>query len=230
MRTFSDAKAMAKALRQGLGERDIDLSHSDCLELVARQFGFPDWNVLSALIASQKTVLRLPGGWLTTGSNPEHYEMGIDDSLPKGTALIRSRDTNGTVDGFGTLMQSLVADDFRGQRIRLSAELKAENVTGAVTLWLRVDGAEGQTLAFDNMEKRTTDGVLTGTAGWKRREIVLDVPPKAESLHFGFYLRGNGTAYVRAVELGNVDDTVGVTTPPRPPLSRPVNLGFAPTD
>lgn len=225
MRTFRDAKTMAKALRQGLAERHIDLSHSDCLELVAKQFGFPDWNVLAVRIGGQQT-LKLPEGWVTTGSNSDRYEMGIDDSLPKGTALIRSKDAGGSTDGgFGTLMQSFAAAEFRGQRVRLSAELKAEDVTGAATLWFRVDGLHGKLLTFDNMEKRVADGVLMGTTDWNRRDIVLDVPDEADSLHFGFYLRGGGTAYARGFELSQVDDTVAITVP-MPPV-RPVNLDFA---
>lgn len=224
MRTFRDAKTMAKALRQGLAERNIELSHSDCLELVAQQFGLPDWNVLAARIGGQR-ALKLPEGWITGGSNPDRYEMGIDDSLPRGTALIRSKDANGSTDGgFGTLMQSLAADEFRGQRVRLSGELKAEDVTGAATLWFRVDGPHGKLLAFDNMEKRATDGVLAGTTGWSRRDIVLDVADEADTVHFGFYLRGGGTAYARGFELSQVDDTVAITVP-KPP-SRPMNLDF----
>jgi uncharacterized protein YjbI with pentapeptide repeats len=37
-------KGMAKALRQALSDRKIELSHSDCLELIAKQFGVKDWN------------------------------------------------------------------------------------------------------------------------------------------------------------------------------------------
>jgi hypothetical protein len=50
MRTIHDAKAMAKTLRERLGEKNIALSHGECLELVARQFGFDNWNVLAARI------------------------------------------------------------------------------------------------------------------------------------------------------------------------------------
>ena len=53
MRTFTDAKAMAKSLRDALKQRQIDLSHSDCLELVASQFEAKDWNVLAAQIAAE---------------------------------------------------------------------------------------------------------------------------------------------------------------------------------
>jgi catechol 2,3-dioxygenase-like lactoylglutathione lyase family enzyme len=54
MRTFRDAKAMAKALRTEAHERhQVELSHSEALEIVARQFGFDNWNVLSARIMSE---------------------------------------------------------------------------------------------------------------------------------------------------------------------------------
>ena len=39
---------VAKALRGFLTAKNVALSHSDCLEIVARQFGFADWNTLAA--------------------------------------------------------------------------------------------------------------------------------------------------------------------------------------
>lgn len=52
MRTHG-IKGMAKALRQALKDRNIDLSHSDCLELIARQFNLKDWNALSAVLGQE---------------------------------------------------------------------------------------------------------------------------------------------------------------------------------
>jgi hypothetical protein len=51
MRTYKDAKAMAKSLRDSMAARSILLSHSECIEIVAKQFGFADWNTLSAKLA-----------------------------------------------------------------------------------------------------------------------------------------------------------------------------------
>jgi catechol 2,3-dioxygenase-like lactoylglutathione lyase family enzyme len=48
MRSFRDAKLMARTLREALASRQVDLSHSETLELVARQFGYADWNTASA--------------------------------------------------------------------------------------------------------------------------------------------------------------------------------------
>lgn len=48
MDTLTRSKSMAKALRNALADREVNLSHSSCLEIVARQFGFTDWNTLNA--------------------------------------------------------------------------------------------------------------------------------------------------------------------------------------
>ena len=58
MRTYLDAKAMAKHLRAQLSEKSIELSHGECLELVAAQFGCGDWNELAARIAQAAPVGR----------------------------------------------------------------------------------------------------------------------------------------------------------------------------
>lgn len=51
MRDYRDAKSMAQALRDTLKSKNITLSVAESLELVARQFGFDNWNILAAKIA-----------------------------------------------------------------------------------------------------------------------------------------------------------------------------------
>jgi hypothetical protein len=53
MLTQKNAKTMAKSLRDALVGRNVSLSHSTCLEIVARQLGFTDWNTLSAKLPAQ---------------------------------------------------------------------------------------------------------------------------------------------------------------------------------
>lgn len=50
MRSFRDAKLMARSLREIMAARQVPLSHSETLEMVARQFGYDNWNVLAAKI------------------------------------------------------------------------------------------------------------------------------------------------------------------------------------
>ena len=50
MRTYRDAKAMAKAMREALAEKQIGITHTQALEVVAKQFGLDNWNILSSKI------------------------------------------------------------------------------------------------------------------------------------------------------------------------------------
>lgn len=54
MRTFHDAKAMARSLRTALDARQVSLTHSECLEIVAAQFAVENWNILSARIEAEE--------------------------------------------------------------------------------------------------------------------------------------------------------------------------------
>lgn len=60
MRTFRDAKAMAKALRAGLSRRGLaEPTHAQSLEIVAEQFGFGDWNILAARLKAAEDRVEL---------------------------------------------------------------------------------------------------------------------------------------------------------------------------
>ncbi len=45
---MTDPKSMARRLRADLAARDVAVSHSEALELVAHQYGVRDWNTLAA--------------------------------------------------------------------------------------------------------------------------------------------------------------------------------------
>ena len=57
-------------------------------------------------------------------------------------------------------------------------------------MWISVaDGAS--TLSFDNMDSRR----VRNTTDWTQYEIVLDVPPEATHVRFGFLLAGDGVLW-----------------------------------
>lgn len=227
MHSFMDAKLMAKLLRQGLAERAVELSHSDCLELVARQFGVANWNILSARIdAMQGAGDSIPLGWLRSGRSPKLYRLGVDQAL--GAAWVESKvelSAEITEEDFCTLMQSVDAASFRGKRMQLRTSLKAEGIDGGVTLWFRVDGPLGS-LRFENLERYETGGPLSGDTDWSERQITLDIPEEATTLNYGFFLRGRGKGLARGFQLAEVDVAMPVNTPDASALKRPTNLGF----
>jgi hypothetical protein len=58
MRDFRNAKAMARVLRDALKAKAVETTHSECLELIAKAFGYENWNVLAAKVdAAQSGAL-----------------------------------------------------------------------------------------------------------------------------------------------------------------------------
>jgi len=236
MRSFLDAKVMAKSLREAMAKRKINLSHSDCLELVATQFGVADWNMLAARIAAASgrgSDLARPEGWIITGHTElTHYRLGLDPASP-GVALIESRfgrdsGVDLTGDKYAVLMQSIVADAYRGGKVKLTASLKTEDAD-AGTIWMRVDRAPGSAIRFDNMLARKRDGALKGSRGWTARSIVLDVPDEATSIHFGFFLQGYGRVWAKDFSLDRAGAEAEPTAGSTAYLPRPTNLDFSQT-
>jgi hypothetical protein len=54
MRDFRDAKVMARSLRDALKAKAIDTTHTETLELIAKAFGYDNWNILSAKIEASE--------------------------------------------------------------------------------------------------------------------------------------------------------------------------------
>ncbi|WKA27987.1 ClpX C4-type zinc finger protein [Bradyrhizobium roseum] len=50
MRDFRDAKTMAHSLRDALKVKAMEITHSESLELIAKTFGYDNWNILSVKI------------------------------------------------------------------------------------------------------------------------------------------------------------------------------------
>jgi hypothetical protein len=228
MPNLTTVKAMAKALRAALAERGVTTTHSDCLDLVSRQHGHTNWNTFRPLIeggSGKGPALRLPLGWISSGLRSERYRMGIDVQNAR-AALIESIGNGDDPGAFGTLMQSIVAERFVGQKVRLRASLRTRDVVGSAVIWFRVDGERGRVLRFDNLEQRKADGALSGSNDWTARSIVLDVPQEALSLHYGFFLKGSGRVWARDFSIDAAEPDAEAT-PWRPYLDGPTNLDFS---
>jgi hypothetical protein len=122
-------------------------------------------------------------------------------------------------------MQSISADQYRGKRLELAADLKTEAASGMGSIWMRVDRSPGQSIRFDNMGQRRADGALKGTVDWTARKIVLDVPDEATSIHFGILLQGSGKVWVKDFRLQEVSQDVALTV--QSLSDKPVNLNFS---
>jgi hypothetical protein len=188
-----------------------------------RRTGFFCLVMLMATPSAASAVEGTPKGWNTAGSKPYNYEFGLDETVTqKGakSAYIKFRSTAKDPDGFGTLMQTVAPDAYRGKRVRLSASMKTQDAEAA-EMWMRVDGPNARVLSFDNMGDRA----VRGTVDWKNYEIVLDVPQESIDVAFGFFLQGKGMVWADAFKVEIVGTDVPVTS--RIPLPKaPQNLNF----
>jgi hypothetical protein len=62
MRDFRDAKVMAHSLRDALKTKAMEITHSESLELIAKTFGYENWNILSAKIDAARPQSGLTAG------------------------------------------------------------------------------------------------------------------------------------------------------------------------
>jgi hypothetical protein len=172
---------------------------------------------------SFEVLAAAPAGWNIAGSAPHDYEFTIDTTTAasgKQSALITAK-PGAQAGGFGTLMQMIAADNYRGGRWRLSGYLRTESASRA-QMWMRVDGSDRKVLSFDNMDSRA----VTGTTGWTKYEIVLDVPEDSADIAFGFFLLGSGKTWGDNFRLERVEDSVPATAHGRPLARAPMNLDF----
>ena len=189
-----------------------------------------------ASMASAQDVNPVPHGWALAGSNPAPYLVAVDhpETVAGGaSATLTSR--SGQADGFGTLMQQIKADEYRGKHVRFTARIKTREVDGRATLWLRVDGP-GNLEVLDNMT--APKRYLQGDNDWVENSLVLDVPDGAVAISYGVALHGNGKVWLDEVKLESVDPNISVTTkllpikgtmgpaPAERLLPTPTNLGF----
>jgi hypothetical protein len=172
-----------------------------------------------------KARSQIEGGlkcWTLAGSKPADYEIGVDADGPSGSRCAYLRSKSADASGFGTLMQTIAANEFLGKRVRFTARVEAAEVAAWAGLWMRVDGQSGSApLGFDNMEQRP----IRGSGPWTRHAVVLDVPREAQAIAFGILLTGAGRVRLAGVAFGAVDPSVASTAMTKP--KRPQNLDFA---
>ncbi|TWU48262.1 M56 family metallopeptidase [Rubripirellula reticaptiva] len=145
-----------------------------------------------------RSAPNFPAGW---GGGGQGYELVLDTKIKhsgQSSGRIERTKNNGN---FGTYTQMLVADPYRGKKLRLTGFLKTKSVSSS-GIWMRIDGPGNQSLGFDNMQDRA----VKGTTDWAEQTIELDVPESATAIAIGFLLIGDGTVWGDDLELSVVAD------------------------
>jgi RNA polymerase sigma factor (sigma-70 family) len=101
--------------------------------------------------------------------------------------------------GFADLRQAILADDYRGKRAHLSAEIKTIGVEQQAGIYLRVVDP-GRTRTNQEREQVTFKGIQD----WTRGETEIEVPADGVFLLFGISLTGKGQIWMRDVRLESI--------------------------
>lgn len=196
--------------------------------------------VLTALLSFD-----IPKGWVATGDHPGHYDMGIDPGSGrngKNAATIRS--TVKKTRGYAVLMQSCLPGKYLGKRIRMTGYMRSEKVTGLAFFWLRADRTKANDDKGDDKDEPVHMGGggayrsvaigmsidenfpdrIKGTMGWRRYDVVIEVPKFASNLAYGAYLGGTGQIWFDGISFEEVNKDVPLSAPER--LNEPGNLDF----
>ncbi len=112
-------KQQAKRLRAGLDEDGDFITHSESLELVAKQHGYRDWNTLHAAIGNRP---RVKGRYL--GQDFSGEIIAVRSMPPDHLRIVLQ---------FDEPVDVVTFDSFSAYRSRVSVTINAEGVTAEKT-------------------------------------------------------------------------------------------------
>lgn len=162
-------------------------------------------------------------GWFLAGSDPESYEIGIINNKDKRGNVAYMKSIESKIDGFGTIMQSFVPEDYLDKKVKLTCYIKSVNVKKWAGMWMRIDGPSKKTLGFDNMQNRP----IKGTTDWTKYEIILKVPKEAINLSYGVLTSGTGEVLIDDFKFEIVSDNIKNTGHQGEiQLKKPTNIDF----
>ncbi|GHO96551.1 hypothetical protein KSF_065990 [Reticulibacter mediterranei] len=174
-------------------------------------------------------------GWhFLRGASYGSYELDPHTSLMGRKSLAITLHQPFTHGSSGMLHYSgPLAEHYRGQRVRLSADVKVEQMhQPELTLYLSwpTDNISTLTGRHANASCLTHSQIVThaGENSWARHEMVIHVPQQAQSFSFDVGTKEQGKFWLDGIELGVVDSSVALTgTLLRPPSPQPLNLDFS---
>jgi hypothetical protein len=151
---------------------------------------------------AELTHWALRGSFLAdaSGGHWQDFGCGVDPNGPDGsTACGYLRSQVPEPAGFADLRQGILADDYRGRSVQLSADVRTAGVGASAGLYLRVIDP-----ARSRPPEHRDQTTVRGTSDWIRRDVETDVPADAVYLLFGITLTGPGQIWAANIELGRV--------------------------
>jgi predicted Ser/Thr protein kinase len=151
---------------------------------------------------------QVPAGWTARETREHEYRVGMDHRIVHGgksSLFLRSLVAHPT--GRITVFQNFLPTRYRGRRVRLTAFLRSEAASPGGILGIH----------SGNLAARCD---VSGTTGWKKYELVMDVPTQSDGTGIALTLEGPGTVWADDFQFEPVDSSVPVS------IRKPVNLDF----
>ncbi len=155
-------------------------------------------SLLSFSVIKKQTIK----GWFLAGSSPDSYEIGLEKNKERNSNVAYLKSVESSIKGFGTIMQSFEPKSYLGKKVKLTSYVKSTDIKKWAGMWMRIDGVNGKTLGFDNMQNRP----IKGTTNWTKYEIVLKVPKEAVKISYGVLASGTGEILIDDFKFEIVSD------------------------
>jgi pimeloyl-ACP methyl ester carboxylesterase len=171
------------AVQTAVVKAQFSTSNSDTLN-----FGFEKLNATN----------ELPNWWHLMSPNKKQYLVKTDSDVKhSGTysLYIASVDT-AQKPKFAGLGYSLPGK-YLGKEITVKSWMCTADMKGSLALMLGLYDADGNNLAFENLEKQK----IKGTREWKQYSVTLPMPENTQFIHIGPILIGRGKLWVDDIEV-----------------------------
>jgi uncharacterized glyoxalase superfamily protein PhnB len=172
---------MAKALRaELLARKGVELGHSECLEVVARQFGFDNWNILTARI-EQEGRSRIVPRFLVDGLDIGDPRRATATTIPvlriaaAKPALAWYCDFLGFTLDFGGPVRGPAGGPFFGQVIRGETTLRLSEEPGPTAAIVTIHLGDVDAV-HDELARRRSDVPDVEMMFWGYRILYLSDP------------------------------------------------------
>ncbi|PTY38471.1 hypothetical protein BGP77_12240 [Saccharospirillum sp. MSK14-1] len=120
--TLAENKAQAKRLRQLMAEQGVAVSHSQSLELIAHNYGYRDWNTLSAQLNKQQSPV-VAGSTVTGCYSGQTFRASVRSVQPERLGFWRVQLQ------LEQAMDVVTSSRFSSIRRRLTATINHQGVT-----------------------------------------------------------------------------------------------------
>ncbi len=158
-------------------------------------------------LASASAEAPIPGGWTLETLSILQYRIGLDHQTRHGgksAGFLRGDGDPGNRSISGSIVQSINAEQHRGQRLRFTAFVKTSDLDGWADFHTLIIGAQPDANFYTRQTRHLR---ITGSTDWNRHEAVFTVPADAVAIEVGITQYGAGQTWIDDVSIEVVEAT-----------------------